>query len=273
MKIKTEMTGERLETDIINDSTDEHLHRYAIAMQYAKDKIVLDIASGEGYGTSLLADVARKVFGVDISVKDVEKARLKYGNKKNLNYINGSVYEIPFEDDYFDLVVSFETIEHVKEHDIVLKEIKRVLKKDGILIISTPDKRTYSDIPNFSNPFHLRELYTAQFETLIKKYFVNIFLLNQKILSGSLIYNNEIIFNELYEGDFYKIKKVDDILPVYNLIISSDSDFQKPNASFFRKSDKNNLRGQIVDEIRNSNSYRLGNFILKPLSFLKNIFK
>ena len=71
-EIKT-WTGERLETFVFNDNTVEHLHRYAITFDYIKGKTVLDIASGEGYGSNLLSKYAEKVFGVDIDETSISK--------------------------------------------------------------------------------------------------------------------------------------------------------------------------------------------------------
>jgi len=63
-----------------------------------------------------------------------------------------------------DLVVSFETIEHHDEHEQMLAEVKRVLKPDGMAIISSPDKAIYTDKPEYHNSFHVKELYREEFE-------------------------------------------------------------------------------------------------------------
>ena len=142
-EIKT-WTGERLETFVFNDNTVEHLHRYAITIDYIKGKTVLDIASGEGYGTNLLSKYAEKVFGVDIDETSIELAKKKYSSK-NLEFKIGRADLIPLEDSSMDVVVSFETLEHHDKHQEMMLEIKRVLKPGGILIMSTPDKKYYTD--------------------------------------------------------------------------------------------------------------------------------
>ena len=109
-------TGERLETFIFTRDAIEHLHRYAIVSNYITGKVVLDIASGEGYGSNLMSEKASFVYGVDIDDNTIDKAKLKY-KKKNLEFKTGRANEIPIEDNSIDVVVSFETLEHHDRHD------------------------------------------------------------------------------------------------------------------------------------------------------------
>ena len=115
----------------------EHLHRYAIARDLAYGKDVLDIACGEGYGSELLATVARKVTGVDISEEAIAHAARKYV-RPNIAFAVGSCACIPLAEANVDLVVSFETIEHHDRHLEMMQEIGRVLRPTGVLIISSP---------------------------------------------------------------------------------------------------------------------------------------
>src|SRR4030095_11468436 len=141
-------TGERLEPFVFNEATVEHLHRYAIARDYIKDKTVLDIACGEGYGAVLLSQEAKFVSGVDGDNETILKAKGKY-KAKNLEFRMGKAEDIPFKDAEFDVVTCFETLEHATEHQKIISEFKRVLKPDGLLILSTPDKKNYSDKANY----------------------------------------------------------------------------------------------------------------------------
>ena len=147
-------TGERFIPDHELDSeiTIEHLQRYEAVKKLVKGKIVLDASSGEGYGSALLAKEAKEVYGLDISKEAIENAKGKY-KRTNLQYIEGSVTDIPLADKSLDMVISFETIEHIDEvaQNAFIKEIKRVLKDDGMLVISTPNKRIYSDEFNYRN--------------------------------------------------------------------------------------------------------------------------
>jgi len=182
-----EFTGERYLPTESGQVRYEHLHRYAICQQFVRGKSVLDIASGEGYGSAILAKVATSVVGVDIGAQTIKHASEKYAKSENLSFIRGSVTEIPLTDASIDVVVSFETIEHLEDHEAMLCEIRRVLKPNGVFIISSPDKRTYSDIPQYSNPYHVHELYLEQFESLLGKHFKNVSLYGQRLLTGSLM--------------------------------------------------------------------------------------
>ena len=147
-------TGERYLPEVQGMIELEHYHRYLFSLQFCNNKTVLDIASGEGYGTYMLSQQSKKIIGVDIDKDAIDHAKIKYENHDNITFIHGSCLDIPVIDNSIDVVVSFETIEHIYEHEIFLKEIKRVLKKDGILIISTPDKYAYTDIVEHKNIFH-----------------------------------------------------------------------------------------------------------------------
>jgi ubiquinone/menaquinone biosynthesis C-methylase UbiE len=166
----------------------EHLHRYAFARQFVKDKNVIDLACGEGYGTALLAEGAAHVVGIDIDEKAIKHASSRYV-KDNLEFIQGSITNIPIADDNkFDVAVCFEAIEHITKHENLLSEVKRVLRDDGLLIISTPNKAVYTDAPDVHNPFHLKELYLDQFEGLLNRYFNNVRVLGQRVYTGSDIW-------------------------------------------------------------------------------------
>src|SRR5437764_12696872 len=100
-------TGERLVSTCRGQVLYEHLHRYALAVALAKEKRVLDIACGEGYGANLLAAVSAHVIGVDIDASVIHHAKHTY-RKENLSFRQGSCLQIPVDDQTVDLVVSFE---------------------------------------------------------------------------------------------------------------------------------------------------------------------
>jgi len=181
-------TGERYLTEIKGNIELEHLHRYLFAKRLCSGKRVLDIASGEGYGSAMLAQVARHVTGVDIAFDAVEHANKKY-QADNLEYRQGSCAAIPLDDHSVDVVVSFETIEHHDQHDAMMHEIKRVLVSGGLLIISCPDKLEYTDRPNYSNPYHVKELYRNEFEDLLTANFKHRHIAGQRIIYGSVIFS------------------------------------------------------------------------------------
>lgn len=137
-----------------------HLCRYLNAKNYCQDNKVLDVACGEGYGSALLKKWgAKKVIGVDCSEEAIKKAK-KYFKQVNVEYMVADACQLPFEDNSFDLVVSFETIEHVDDDVAFLKEIQRVAKKDAVIIVSCPNDPYYYKDGDDGNPFHKRK-YTA----------------------------------------------------------------------------------------------------------------
>jgi len=191
MEVKTSnnnlsWTGERFIPGVEGSIEMEHLHRYWSVVKLCQGKDVLDIACGEGYGSYTLAQVARSVIGVDVARQAVEHAQQKYKGA-GLSFLEGSCQSIPAPPHSFDVVVSFETLEHIVEHEEFMQEIKRVLRSDGLLIISTPDKHIYSDITNYKNEFHVRELYEQQFDQLLKEKFKHVEILWQEVLSGSFL--------------------------------------------------------------------------------------
>jgi SAM-dependent methyltransferase len=179
-------TGERLVTGVGGQIESEHLHRYFLARSLCCGKDVLDIASGEGYGTALLAQTAATAIGVELDTTSIEYASHTY-RATNLRYIQGDATRIPLEDESVDAVVSFETIEHFLEHEIFLKEIRRVLRPSGFLIISTPDNDTYSGLGTPPNQFHRRELTKTEFLDELYAEFQKVTILRQRVVSGSTI--------------------------------------------------------------------------------------
>jgi SAM-dependent methyltransferase len=148
---------------------------------------VLDVGSGEGFGAAILGEHAAEVVGIDIDGTTVEHSQLNYG-RPGLEFRSGNATDLSmFEPDTFDAVVAFEMIEHVAEHDQVLAEIHRVLRDDGILIISTPDRRAYSEAPGYQNPFHVRELAADEFAALIGGQFAHYEMFGQVMIAGSQI--------------------------------------------------------------------------------------
>lgn len=267
--------GERLIPNSLGGKTViEHLHRYAWIIEVIKDKKVLDIACGEGYGSNLMSEFAKEVVGVDLSSKIIDHAQNKY-IKSNLSFLVGSASSIPFENDTFDVVVSYETLEHLYEHEEMISECHRVLKNNGILIISTPEKKTYSDKSNYNNKHHTRELYLNEFKDLISSQFEFINVYFQKFLNTSLIFNE---FNNnpkisYLSGTFTDVKIYDKIIePEYIIILASKSAslFEIPNSVFFNEmiSEK-----RIDVSINKGLRYRLIDVVFFPWDFFKKKFQ
>jgi len=205
-----------------------HLHRYLIASRFVKNKIVLDAASGEGYGSFILSKNARKVFGVDIDEKTILEAKKKYKNEK-IYFLNANVTNLPFTENFFDVIISFETIEHLSKEDGIkfLEQIKKILKKDGILILSTPNKeRTL--FSSYKNIYHIYEYYESEIVEILKKYFKNVKIYNQEINLFSLIYDKDTKKTSLLnlklenENQPFFITKEQINLPLYKIYICSN---------------------------------------------------
>jgi len=163
----------------------EHFHRYLWAANLVGGRRVLDLGSGEGFGAALLAESATHVVGVDVDELTVEHSRLNYAGP-NLDFELGTAVDLSrFEDGSFGAVVAFEIIEHVREHERVLSEISRLLGDDGILVISTPDRRAYSDSRTEPNPFHQRELALEEFLELLRSHFPHVGSWGQRTITGS----------------------------------------------------------------------------------------
>ncbi len=217
-------TGERYIPSVTGVIELEHIHRYLMAKPLAVGKHVLDIASGEGYGSAMLAEVARTVIGVDNSEEAIAHAERTYP-QGNLEFRLGSCEAIPLADASVDLVVSFETIEHHDQHQAMMREIRRVLRAGGVLVVSSPDRYEYSIVTGYRNPYHVKELYRGEFEQLLSGYFRHVVYLGQRVVSGSAIFHNN------GTGSMVSFRREDDEIvtsqgiprPVYLIGIASDA--------------------------------------------------
>jgi SAM-dependent methyltransferase len=167
-----EFTGERMVPEGAGACTFwEHVERYRFASGWAAGKRVLDIASGEGYGScALLRAGATSVVGVDIDEESCRHAARKYGVDARV----GSGEAIPLGAGSVDLVVSFETIEHIGDPGKFLDEIVRVLTPGGTVVISTPDKEQYNTLAAEQNQFHCSEMSEKQFMEQMEARFVGV---------------------------------------------------------------------------------------------------
>lgn len=140
--------------------------RYYFASKYVKGKTVLDIASGTGWGSFYLAQSgAKEITAIDICQLAIDGAKKNYNHKK-INYICGSEKNIPNKK--FDIIICFETIEHVNNPIQFLKIIKECAKNNTILIISTPNKMCHGHLNGKPwNPFHFQEYSYKEIKKII----------------------------------------------------------------------------------------------------------
>jgi len=184
-------TGERYVPTEAGEIRHEHLHRYAWCAHLVEGKDVLDIACGEGYGSAMLAHQAKSVIGVDIADSAIRHASTTYREIRGLEFKRGDAAQIPLDDNSVDVVVSFETIEHHDRHREMLSEIRRVLRRDGLLIISSPNRTVYSELSGHHNEFHVKELDFDEFDVVLKEQFDDICYFGQRLAVGSSIFTLE----------------------------------------------------------------------------------
>ncbi|RKT00009.1 class I SAM-dependent methyltransferase [Flavobacterium sp. 123] len=264
-------TGERLEFYEFSDVTIEHFHRYSVVLDIVKGRRVLDIASGEGYGSSLLSKSALSVIGVDIDNDSIENAKIKY-TCPNLEFRQGSTSNVPVPDNSVDVVVSFETIEHHDKHEEMMLEIKRVLTATGTLIMSSPDKEFYSDKIEQNNIYHIKELYFKEFKALINSYFKQASFYFQKSYNFNSIISNENSYKEIeiFSGDNLNVIK-NKIEPLYNIVIASDVEIFELKTSIFEGSKIKNLQMEKnIKRIHDTLTFKIGKFICYPFFYLKS---
>lgn len=158
----------------------QHMGRYLFASPYVSGKIVLDAACGSGFGSEILSQKAKKVVGVDISWEAIQYCKTHY-KKPNLSFIQMNCNSLAFSASTFDIIVSFETLEHIQNVEVFLPELRRVLKKGGLLIMSTPNRENFSIYTRgIKNPFHCKEFTVDEFVKLVGNYLKLEDLLGQK---------------------------------------------------------------------------------------------
>jgi 2-polyprenyl-3-methyl-5-hydroxy-6-metoxy-1,4-benzoquinol methylase len=177
------MRGELIET--------EHLARYRFATGAVGDKRVLDAGCGWGYGSNILALAgATSVVGIDISESVIESARAEA--EPGVELIVGDILELPYEDGEFDVIVCFEVIEHVEQQQEVLKELRRVLAIDGVLLISSPNDLIYGR----RNPHHTHQFSLDEFRSTLEERFANVAIHAQQNWITSMVSSHEILAGE-----------------------------------------------------------------------------
>ena len=176
-----EFAGERKTIATDGEIEFAHFHQYCLARDLCTGLDVVDVSSGEGYGSATLANVARSVIGVEIDFELVAHAQEAY-RAKNLRFLQGSALDLPLDNASVDAVVSFETLEHVRDHARFLAEVRRVLRVGGIFIVSTPDRAVYSARGEHFNEYHLLELTEPEFESLLRMDFAQVAILRQRAI-------------------------------------------------------------------------------------------
>lgn len=216
-----EDTGERLipEGHTQTLTYGEHLSRYLSVVAVVKGKTVLDIASGAGYGTKLISKSAKKVYGIDYSLDAINYAKEHY-SAQNIEYKQGDAQAIPLPDNSVDIIVSFETIEHLKKPTKFIEEVKRVLKKDGQFIVSTPNDDEFIE----GNEFHLHEFQFKELKKIIHDNFkYHRFYYQSSYFSAALLDETTFTKGGRWSGTVEKTFPQDQQKAVYYIAVSSNS--------------------------------------------------
>lgn len=154
-----------------------HLATYKYCIPFVRGKKVLDYGCGTGYGTSLIGEYCTQITGIDISLEAVSYAESHFSSA-NLNYLQikpAEIAPLPFPDGSFDVVLSFQVIEHVQDTSAYLREIDRVLAPGGRVVIATPDRS--ARLFSFQKPWniwHLREYTREQLKDTLSGFFSDV---------------------------------------------------------------------------------------------------
>ena len=178
MKARLEVTGERLIEGAYLASREAyaiyvmHAASYRFAQSYCQGKRVLDLGCGSGYGVGRLSTIAASVVGVDVSAEAVAFARDTYRQANNRFELIDPAASLPFGDEAFDVVLSFQVIEHVEDELHYLREARRVLAPGGVLVVITPD-RLHRLLPGQRpwNRWHRREYSEGSLARIVSQVF------------------------------------------------------------------------------------------------------
>ena len=184
MTVDLEYTGERFIPGEDGPGIHlEHLHRYGVARALVSGQ-VLDLACGAGYGSEMLAQQASRVVAIDRSLPAIRYAEGRF-TSESVIHAAADAGAIPFPDATFDWVVAFEILEHLDEPNALLDEALRVLKPQGALILSTPNRPTYSEARGYSNPFHRHEFNLEELDANLRERFPWVQYFGQQLVAGS----------------------------------------------------------------------------------------
>lgn len=173
-KTRERLTGE--DREISSALFNRHMAAYLFCLKYVKNNKVLELGCSDGYGSSVLAGKAKSVTAADIDKGSIAEARSKY-RVKGLSFVHKNALSIVYKNK-FDVVISFQVIEHMADVDLYLTNINKALKKDGIFIVSTPNRvlRLYNGQKPW-NKFHIKEYERHELKDILKKHFSKVEIL------------------------------------------------------------------------------------------------
>jgi 2-polyprenyl-3-methyl-5-hydroxy-6-metoxy-1,4-benzoquinol methylase len=222
--------GERLVPDLHHDAVSfaEHMVRYLFVSRLVKGKVVLDVASGVGYGSELMkAAGARRVTALDYSAEATRYGKGRYAGE-GIEYVTGDAQELPFRDGSMDVIASFETIEHLPNPARFLEEVRRTLRLGGVLVLSTPNRGVFVE----GNPYHLHEFTYDELETLLQHSFKNVRTYVQDDWISSTVLTPEEMEKQDYHlnGPIHTYKAMSRAASQALFVVSICSDGELPTA-------------------------------------------
>ena len=158
----------------------EHRSRYRFATGFLPADRVLDVACGSGLGVDLLAGERTHVTGIDISEEALATARAR--GEAGVSVCRADATKLPLKSASMDVIASFETVEHIDEDAAFISELRRVIRDDGVLLLSTPNAlhtKPVAGVPK--NPFHVREYEPAELRRLVSDHFRTVQLLGHRV--------------------------------------------------------------------------------------------
>jgi ubiquinone/menaquinone biosynthesis C-methylase UbiE len=169
--------AEHLANDPTSELWGEHRSRYRFAAKFAAGQRVLDVASGAGFGLQMLRRAQSNPIGLDYDAQALHEVRRLVPDAP---LVHADATCLPLASASIDLVVSFETLEHVPDAGAMIKEIRRVLRPGGRLVLSTPNRTFGPPERHTNNPFHIKEFTTAELHDLLSDAFQSVQILGQR---------------------------------------------------------------------------------------------
>jgi SAM-dependent methyltransferase len=172
------LTGERTVPGIPEENYwfRRHEAAYLWAEPLVTGRTVLEVGCGEGYGTALLARSARQIVGIDYDAITASHAAARYPRAR---FVRANLAALPAPSESVDLVATLQVIEHVWNHGEFVRECLRVLRPGGLLLVTTPNRLTFSPgLETPINPFHTKEFTAAELMDLLS---ANGFLVEQTL--------------------------------------------------------------------------------------------
>ncbi|WP_261511444.1 class I SAM-dependent methyltransferase [Chryseobacterium paludis] len=258
-------TGERhILNENFNNKSELYLHlmhiaTYEYARNFVKNKKVLDYGCGSGYGTHMLSENTESIIGADISDEAIEYAKKEY-SASNLRFMTIS----ELENEKFDVITSFQVIEHVPNDREYTAHLKKMLNPGGILIISTPDKkhRLFRYIQQPWNIFHLKEYTPESLQKMLLKHFKKVEIL--KIGSES-----DLVLEEIKRTKKQRTITLPSTLFFYPYFLRVFLlKLQKKLFDFIKKSKSNNQKNSVPSTAKN---YFLSEYSFKDILFKKDM--